>query len=599
MNVLSVADFEEGEYYWLMRTNYFSSLLLVSLASFSAWGQLRIVDYNTAGGPRAGMATVLQAISEDASRGFSRQIDVLSLQEQTAQSSQAIVDLLNGIHGPGTYDRGIVAGVTSGAGRPGLIYNTQTVSLIDEVAFGTVDTSAQARQTLRYQLRPVGYDSSADFFVYSNHYKASTGSRNQARRQVEAAALRADADALGEGTHAIYSGDFNIRSSSEASYQTLLASGPGQAFDPVDAPGNWNDSSQFKWVHTQAPAVNPSGLVGGGVDDRFDFQLVTGEFLDGEGLDYLSGSYHTFGNNGTHQLNGAISTGTGAAPNVLAALEAVSDHLPVVADYQVPASMYAFLTSFPTTVTLGSLAEVFVGVRNDADVVVPLGADELDYQILVSGNLSGDSSGISLPLDIAQTHAITLNTSTPGPKSGTIIVTTSSQAAANPYYEFNFDYEVMASADFNADGLTNVQDLDMMLAVGPIADGVTTTAGVTELFDLNGDGLIDTMDVTEWLSDAATANGLAAPYLYGDANLDGVVDSSDFNLWNGNKFTPSLAWNSGDFNGDGIVDLSDFNIWNGNKFQSSGGTLVPEPAGLWLAVVALAALFCRRRADVG
>ncbi len=459
-----------------------------------------------------------------------------------------------------------------------------------------MNTSAQARQTLRYQLRPVGYESSADFFVYSNHYKASTGSSNLARRQVEAVALRANADALGEGTHAIYTGDFNIRSSSEASYQTLLASGPGQAFDPIEAPGNWHDSSQFKSIHTQAPAVNVSGLVGGGVDDRFDFQLVTGEFLDGEGLDYLSGTYHAFANNGTHQLSGAISTGNGAEPSVLAALEAVSDHLPVVADYQVPAAMYAFLAGVPTSVSMGSFAEVIVGVRNDANVFVPIGADELDYEISVTGSLAGDFSGVALPLDPARTHGIELDTSSPGLKSGTITVTTSSQAAANPFYAFNIEYEVFGSTDFNADGLTNVQDLDLLLATGPIADGVSTIVGVTELFDLNGDGLIDPSDVDEWLAQAANTNGLASSYLYGDANLDGVVDSSDFNLWNGNKFTGALAWGGGDFNFDGVVDSSDFNVWNSNKFQSSGGTLVPESTGSILAFLALAMLLgCGRR----
>jgi hypothetical protein len=65
--------------------------------------------------------------------------------------------------------------------------------------------------------------------------------------------------------------------------------------------------------------------VGGGIDDRFDFQLVTGEFLDGEGLDYLGGSYHTFGNDGTHNLNGDISSGSGASPSILAALETASN----------------------------------------------------------------------------------------------------------------------------------------------------------------------------------------------------------------------------------------------------------------------------------
>ena len=51
----------------------------------------------------------------------------------------------------------------------------------------------------------------------------------------------------------------------------------------------------------------------------------------------------------------------------------------------------------------------------------------------------------------------------------------------------------------------------------------------------------------------------------GDANLDGRVDVSDFNLWNNNKFQTG-TWSSGDFTCDGVVDVSDFNVWNNNNF---------------------------------
>ena len=64
---------------------------------------------------------------------------------------------------------------------------------------------------------------------------------------------------------------------------------------------------------------------------------------------------------------------------------------------------------------------------------------------------------------------------------------------------------------------------------------------------------------------------------------------SDFNLWNGAKFTATPEWSSGDFNASGGVDVSDFNIWNGNKFTSSNDlAAVPEPtAALLLATAGL------------
>ena len=72
----------------------------------------------------------------------------------------------------------------------------------------------------------------------------------------------------------------------------------------------------------------------------------------------------------------------------------------------------------------------------------------------------------------------------------------------------------------------------------------------------------------------------------GDANFDGMVDEVDFNIWQANSFTESMAWGDGDFNQDGFVDVSDFNIWNDNRSLFAP---VPEPTcgGLLLGVLLL------------
>ena len=114
--------------------------------------------------------------------------------------------------------------------------------------------------------------------------------------------------------------------SSEITWTNMLAYGPVQAFDVADAPGEWRDNADFLAVHTQNQRNN--------MDDRIDLQLVSGELLDGPGVDYVSGSFHAFGNNGTHMLGGAIDAGTGTDAAVLAALMLASEHLPIVATYQ-------------------------------------------------------------------------------------------------------------------------------------------------------------------------------------------------------------------------------------------------------------------------
>ncbi|HEY6562980.1 MAG TPA: putative Ig domain-containing protein, partial [Pirellulaceae bacterium] len=118
-------------------------------------------------------------------------------------------------------------------------------------------------------------------------------------------------------------------------------------------------------------------------------------------------------------------------------------------------------------------------------------------------------------------------------------------------------------ADFNQDGLINVLDIDAL--VGQIA--AHTNPGA---YDLTGDGLVNLSDRDVWLALAGEVNLPSGnPYRLGDANLDGVVDGSDFGRWNANKFTFVAAWSKGDFNADGAVDGSDFGTWNANKFTSS------------------------------
>lgn len=122
------------------------------------------------------------------------------------------------------------------------------------------------------------------------------------------------------------------------------------------------------------------------------------------------------------------------------------------------------------------------------------------------------------------------------------------------------------------------------MLMSEIASGIDDVA-----FDMNGDGVVDLLDRDAWLAEAGDRN-IGAAYLVGDANLDGSVDVSDFNLWNANRFSTASRWDFGEFNGDGAIDTSDFNIWNANNFTSSDQVIaVPEPAlGDRLAVVSQA-----------
>lgn len=153
--------------------------------------------------------------------------------------------------------------------------------------------------------------------------------------------------------------------------------------------------------------------------------------------------------------------------------------------------------------------------------------------------------------------------------------------AGDANFAARFDIEE-PDFDFDNNGVLDCADIDAL--VGEIAGGTNSAP-----FDLTGDGLVNLADRDAWL---AGAGGILLPsgnpFRLGDANLDGVVDVGDFNIWNSNKFTPVAAWCSGDFNADGSVDVGDFNVWNANKFTSSANS-VPEPAS-WLMCTILWAL---------
>jgi hypothetical protein len=76
---------------------------------------------------------------------------------------------------------------------------------------------------------------------------------------------------------------------------------------------------------------------------------------------------------------------------------------------------------------------------------------------------------------------------------------------------------------------------------------------------------------------------------YGDANLDGQVEGSDFTLID-NGFNNSLTgWFNGDFNYDGVVDGSDYTLID-NAFNTQGASLAGEIAASTAQIAASAAV---------
>lgn len=174
------------------------------------------------------------------------------------------------------------------------------------------------------------------------HLKASQGTQEAAARAQETQAVVNYLNSLGAEGNYIFMGDLNIYTSTEQAYQNLInaISPSAKLYDPINMPGDWNADNSFAAIHTQATrtAQLPDGGVNGGLDDRFDFQLVSNYIMtDAAGMKYIPGTYKALGQDGLH-LNDALidmPVNTSAPANVIQALYEMSDHLPVVADYKI------------------------------------------------------------------------------------------------------------------------------------------------------------------------------------------------------------------------------------------------------------------------
>ena len=152
--------------------------------------------------------------------------------------------------------------------------------------------------------------------------------------------------------------------------------------------------------------------------------------------------------------------------------------------------------------------------------------------------------------------------------------------------------DVGVACDFDGDGICDTADIDMIT--------IELAAGGNNLdLDIDGSGAVDTGDIAEWRSVAATENGWAEPYLAGDANLDGSINSADLNKVGLNWQQAQNRFSEGDFNGSGLVDAADLNAiglrWQDSIALAASSAAVPEPASALMLVIGLVALAVRGR----
>ena len=141
--------------------------------------------------------------------------------------------------------------------------------------------------------------------------------------------------------------------------------------------------------------------------------------------------------------------------------------------------------------------------------------------------------------------------------------------------------------DYNGDQLLDAADIDLL----------TAAVGSNDLkFDANGDGQVTSDDRSHWVIELKQT-------WFGDSNLDGEFNSSDFvQVFQIGEYEDAIennsSWADGDWSGDGDFTSSDFVV----AFQDGGFELgprlvasaVPEPVASCFCLLSLSMLVIQR-----
>ncbi len=255
---------------------------------------------------------VLEGIGEEIVAGDPAQpIDVLALNETTSNTTtvQPIVNGLNVFYAhygnPAGYAMSPYQATeeggspSSGNGPNALVYNTNTLQLLASVPVdppgGTSQlgsASGMYREAMRYEFAPTGVTPTTnnEFYIYVDHYKASSGSSNDKDRLGEATIIRSNEYVnLPANARVLYVGDYNVDDNSvEAGYQTICSNGvpnvsprtpQGQGVDPLNILwGPYTDASTtINWSSTTTSTNILFMLSEESYERRYrdDFQIMT------------------------------------------------------------------------------------------------------------------------------------------------------------------------------------------------------------------------------------------------------------------------------------------------------------------------------------
>lgn len=247
---------------------------ILPISGFST--TLRVVSYNIDSADQGSdnnitgaahtLPTVVFAIGQHHLGTNAQPMDIMSAEELTSTSLSNFTTQLNNFYGAGTYAYDTTKDTNTGGGPDGLIYNTHTVQVVSARCLRDGDvvllqsngtytsahsqgggTNGVTRSPMCYQIRPIGYGTTNDFYMYVSHARAGSSDNSLGdARYAEAQEVRSDAKYnLPAGAHILYGGDWNLdNGSSENAYKCLTGQITGDGINWADTSSIWANTNQ-------------------------------------------------------------------------------------------------------------------------------------------------------------------------------------------------------------------------------------------------------------------------------------------------------------------------------------------------------------------
>ena len=258
-----------------------------------------------------------------------------------------------------------------------VIYNTQKLVLSYETFLFTVRRDINVFKFFFKDPNLATYQDTTYLYALTLHLKSSQGADNEAQRLSMVEILENFLDTIPSDAQVIVGGDYNLYTSDEAAYQLMLdASNSIVLADPLNSPGTWHNDANFRFLHTQSTRtipINDDGA-GGGMDDRFDFIMVSENLMDQNSrISVSEDTYEPIGNNGNCFNERIIDCEDNDVPtDIINALYQMSDHLPIKMELEIDYPFSAAISEYQkySVKILGQKSESIIFSISDYNKVI-------------------------------------------------------------------------------------------------------------------------------------------------------------------------------------------------------------------------------------